>query len=347
MSTPTPEQVLSQIQQQLLQYQQVMTQQQQQIEQLTAYMRSTENKQPEPQNQYHPKLIPTKPDTFTGQRSTCTPADVWLASLERFFKAASGGATLSDEWKIDFATAQFREIASIWWEGYIQRQQQEPTGAGISITTTNTVMSWDKFKTDFVQHFLPVATKEAARLYLHKITQRNNVSGYCEDFNKHLIQIGTNGMTEADQLILFKKGINNQIAQILTIQNPKTLQEAQLLAVKLEIENPHLRTAPRKNSNNTNSYRPHQPQQAQQGIGATPMELGRIQNESGQETTEDPGEYEGQEQTLNVMQKKNRLSPEQVEEYKRTGKCFNCGKNGHLSRNCPSRVKPQVQGSKK
>jgi hypothetical protein len=334
----TPEQALAQIQQQLLQYQQHMTQQQNQIEQLTAYVRAAEAKQPENTNTHtstlHPKLIPTKPDTYTGQRST--PADVWLAALERFFKAAAGGAILDDEWKIDFATAQFRDTASTWWEGYIQRQQQQTTGIGVVVTTK---LTWERFKFDFLQHFLPVATKEAARLYLHKITQRSNVSGYCEDFNKHLIQIGTNGMTEADQLILFKKGINSQIAQILTIQNPKTLHEAQLLAVKLEMENPHLRTH-RKNFNN--NYNQHNRQQQHNPTpshtASTPMELGRIQDRSEKEEGSDD---ENVHQNVNAMGR--RLTPEQVEEYKKQGKCFTCGKFGHLSRNCSSRIKPQAQ----
>lgn len=75
------------------------------------------------------------------------------------------------------------------------------------------------------------------------------------------------------------------------------------------------------------------------------MELGRMQNKA--EDSESTGEQENadeeEEQTVNAMQRRNRLSPEQVEEYKRMGKCFSCGKHGHLSRHCPNRIKPQAQ----
>src|SRR6185312_5148986 len=212
---------------------------------------------------HHFRLAPTKPDTFNGHRST--PADVWLVNLERYFLAASGGAALSDEFKINFATAQLRESAATWWTQY---QQQHPQGNP----------PWTMFKDEFLKHFLPVASKESARAYLHKIKQRASVPGYCDDFNRHVILLGPTDMTEADKLFLFKQGLNAALAQMLIIRDPKTLQEAQLMAVKMAAENPQLQKAHfdpnKKNFKHNNYYRSYNTSQGTGATLTTAMELG-------------------------------------------------------------------------
>jgi UTP-glucose-1-phosphate uridylyltransferase len=69
------------------------------------------------------------------------------------------------------------------------------------------------------------------------------------------------------------------------------------------------------------------------------MELGRIHDEAGEQ--EDGSEEEEEQQNLNALNR--RLTPQEVEEYKKAGKCFICGKFGHISRNCSQRIKPQAQ----
>jgi hypothetical protein len=331
------EQLVNQLQQQILQQQQIMTQQQQQIENITKFIKTEQ----EQKNQSQPTLIqtatpkhltPSKPDTFSGHRRT--PADVWLFGLEQYFTAASG-TSLTDEFKINFTAAQFREAAATWWRR--QQQQQQQTNIGIQEpTTTNstTTTSWKIFKENFLKQFLPVATKDSARATLHNLKQRNNVSGYCDEFNNTLIRLDNNDMSEADQLFLFKKGLNREMSQMILLLQPKTLSEAMAMAVRLEAENPH------RSTNNTqryghNHYYNKQSHPPTAHTTSTPMELGRIQDNNEDESNGDS------EQSLNALNR--RLTPSEVEEYKKQGKCFACGKFGHLSRNCPSRTKPQAQ----
>jgi thiol:disulfide interchange protein len=156
-------------------------------------------------------------------------------------------------------------------------------------------------------------------------------------------------MSEDDQLFLFKKGLNRDMQQYLLLVRPKTLAEAQALAVRFEAENPY------KHTNNYNGHKQDQQtytrqpfSQSSSSSSSTPMELGRIQQQEQESTNDENTEEEQAYQQLNAMNKK--LTPEETEEYKRQGKCFRCGKQGHISRNCPTRnnqnTRPQAQGKK-
>lgn len=343
------QQLMTQHQQGMAQQQLIIAQQQQQIEQLTRQQTDpTENK-----TVMHmlPKIAPTKPDTYSGKSTTRgTPADVWLFGLEQYFKAT--GVALNDEFKINFAAAQLRDTAATWWRRQTQRTYtQSNTGAGISLTSTHPdpPTTWKDFKERFLKHFLPIATKDSARADLHNIRQRNSVAGYCEAFNTILIRLEQEDMSEEDQLFLFKKGLNKDMQKYLLLVRPKTLTEAQALVVRYEAENPF------KNTQQYSTYKNNQQTYTrQQGTyssssqqGPTPMELGRLQQN--EHTSDDEGTDDDEETEESVSALNRRLTPEEIEEYKRQGKCFKCGRHGHLSRNCPTRntsntgTRPQAQ----
>lgn len=336
----TPEQQLAQLHQMFQQQQQHMAQQQTQIEQLTAALRDKpEKKETDFISGSYKQLMPAKPDTYSGQRRI--PADGWLFNLEQYFRA-TGGSSLSDEFKIHFAAAQFREAAANWWR---RQQQHASTGIGIQESGDNNTTSWKAFKETFLKQFLPVSTKDTARAILHNLKQRSNVAGYCDEFNKILIQLDSNDMSEADQLYLFKKGLNKDMAQMLLLMQPKTLPEAMMMVVKFEAENPQRNTHRGAGGywGGTHNNNNRQQNTQQHTSSSTPMELGRMQ--SNNDTVGEPGDEsdgETEEQSVNAMGR--RLTPEEVEEYKKRGKCFTCGKFGHLSRNCPTKgIKPQAQ----
>lgn len=343
----TPEQQLAQLQQMFQQQQQHMSQQQKQIEQLTAILtEKTERKNTDLTFGSYKQLMPAKPDTYSGQRRIA--ADGWIFNLEQYFRA-TGGSTLSDGFKINFAAAHFRDAAATWW----RRQQQQisiSTEIGIqeSLTGDNNTTSWKAFKETFLRQFLPVSTKDTARAILHNLKQRSNVAGYCDEFNKVLIQLDSNDMSEGDQIYLFKKGLNKDMAQMLLLTQPKTLPEAMMMVVKFEAENPHRNTHRGAGGywGGTHTNNNKQQSTQQHTSSSTPMELGRMQNSN--DTERESGDESGgetEEQSVNAMGR--RLTPEEVEEYKKRGKCFTCGKFGHLSRNCPTKgIKPQAQQKK-
>lgn len=286
------------------------------------------------------EVTPAKPDTYSGSRRSSP--DVWLFGLESFFKATN---ISSHEQRVNFAAAQLREAAATWWKRASVLEEAPQT--------------WEEFKAQFLRQFMPVASKETARATLHAMKQRNTVAGYCDAFTNALLQLEDGDMSQEDQLFLFRRGLNKEVALQLNLIRPKTLSEAMSTAVLIEQEN---RNYQRISGGGNSSWNKGFGTAARNGSGyagggrsngSAPMELGNLNHEEqgvpGHDRDTDDDNEEGQ--TLNALGNAGRrtnLSPEQVKDYMKRGICFTCAKAGHLSRHCPTRPRPQAQqGSKK
>jgi hypothetical protein len=354
-SPGSPEQALLQLQQQFLQARQEQMQQQQQLQQLMAANQrlqerlvATETKTSEPlhavvSSALAKTIAPAKPDTFNGTASRRTPADVWLFGLETFFTATQ---IQHPEQRISFAAAQLRDSAATWWRKMLHDKVE--------------INTWQQFKDAFVKQFIPVASKDTARSTLHEMKQdRRSIVSYCDAFTQSLLQLESGDMSAEDQLFLFKRGLNKDIAAHLAIMRPKTLEEAMSLAQQVEIET---RNNARMNDHHSGMNRqrqfPFRPFRNGNGNGnhgssSSPMELSQvgIQDQDNYDNrSDDNGSNDREEGTVNAMSSHpprsgRRLSPEQVKEFMRRGVCFTCEKASHVSRFCPNRNsnKPQAQ----
>jgi hypothetical protein len=331
-------------------------QQQQQLQQLMAInqqlqerLAATETKAPEPIPSVVSKAItPAKPDTFSGTVSRRTPADVWLFGLETFFTATH---IQHPEQRISFAAAQLRDSAATWWRKMLHDKTE--------------INTWQQFKDAFIKQFIPVATKETARSTLHGMKQdRRTAASYCDVFTQTLLQLESGEMSAEDQLFLFKRGLNKDIAAHLAIMRPKTLEEAMSLAQQVEIEMRHNSRMNEHHGSGMNRGRmfPFRPFGHQHSSNhhntSSPMELSQagIQDHDAYDIRSDNNSSSSnEEETVNALSSNQqrsgrRLSPEQVKEFMRRGICFTCEKPGHVSRFCPNRhnnsnnsSKPQVQ----
>ena len=334
----TPEQAYNHLAQQVQEQQQRMNQlvaANQQLQQQLLYLQ--EQKMPtdatsSPSSSLHsltsgsrPSASPSKPDTYDGSRRA--QADIWIFSLEQYFKATG---VHDDQQQINYAAAQLRSSAATWWRRYSQAQ---------------TPATFAEFKSIFIKQFIPVASKETARATLHAMKQRNKAAGYCDAFTNCLLQLDSDDVSPADQLFLFKRGLHRDIAQQLHIMRPKTLEEAMSMAVQIEMENRNFSRGLREDTSRHGNYRP----MVNGGNhGAAPMELGQMQQDSTihshersnpvAATQEEYSTDDEEQQFVHAMMGAGkRLSPEQVKDYMRRGICFTCAKPGHLSRYCPTR----------
>lgn len=180
-------------------------------------------------------LKPSKPPKFHGDRRT--NAEVWLLELENYFTITRAN---NDSERISFAVSQFRDLAVVWWKHTLQQnnQQEQPD--------LQLVTNWDKFKKTLLATYQPVEATETARAALYRLKQTGAVAAYCDMFLRHLNNV--NDMNVADQIFLFKQGLQHYIAK--DVKHPKTLAEAISYAQRADIEGRAYRTMDSRSRNN-------------------------------------------------------------------------------------------------
>jgi hypothetical protein len=154
-------------------------------------------------------------------------------------------------------------------------------------------------------------------LSLEKLTQTNSVAEYAFEFQKNLLQI--KGMDTKTILFKFVNGLQSAIKAQVMLRNPKTLTEAIEAATVVDqtlfASYYNKVNTFNKNSNNNNKgkFPPRPPSQptTSESTQSAPMEIN----------------------TMNPWLKK--LTPQEKQQLKKEGKCFQCRQPGHLFFNCP------------
>jgi hypothetical protein len=291
----------------------------------------------------------SKPPTFNGDRKI--NAEVWLLELENYFTITN---VTNESQRIAFAVSQFRDAAVVWWK-YCMLQNKE---------NNLLLVNWEVFKTTLLNNYQPVEKAETARAALHKLKHIGSVAGYCDYFLRLINNV--EDMNPADQLFLFKHGLQSNIAREVNIQHPKTLAEAMSFAQRAEIEQvSYARNSSSNSGTNYNrGYRSVNNDRSSAGVnsynvpssGSVPMEVSNMQWKDEHQYSGDEyyGDFNEQMHSVNNIQRYSNpprfnnnvyvpgLTKEQIENYKRTGSCFNCGTPGHMKHQCP---KLNVQGN--
>lgn len=209
---------VQQLQQQLIATQQQLHQlKQDTINELKTNNNNTNNHN---SNDLNKVLKPSKPPTFHGDRRS--NAEVWLLELENYFTVIN---VMDGGQRIAFAVSQLRDLAVVWWKQAIQQAEQNP-----EIKT-----NWETFKKLLLDNYLPVSAAETSRAALYRLKQQGSVAAYCDIFLRHLNNV--DDMNLADQMFLFKQGLQTYIAKEVNQKGPKTLAECMSFAQRAEIEN--------------------------------------------------------------------------------------------------------------
>lgn len=285
------------------------------------------------QQQQQVVLKPIKPDTFKGVSAL---AQNWLYELEQFFRASM--INNNDEQKINYATSCLRGTASVWWRSTEKAKADASTP----------IITWAQWTEAFLNHFQPKKASEIARERIYSLHQGSSVTSYMELFNSNLLHISD--MSDTDKQFQFLRGLHPDIYHDVRIQHPKTLLEAQNLALKAELDS-RSRTAwfrryrGGNGGKNNGGYNHGNRPAAGNGGGnssgnssSVPMDLGQLNDEDEEDVNDDVDQEEkyGEQEELSALFTKIKpLDEREKQRCMANGLCFRCRQSGHRSKDCP------------
>lgn len=246
---------------------------------------------------------PMKPNTFSGSHTRSSRVDgdqprvdLWIFEMEQYFEAT----VMPEDKYVAFATSFLRGPAATWWHSHVLTA----ANSGGQIRRINV---WAEFRQEIYGQFKPVNAEKIARDRLYHLRQHKSVLDYIYQFNLCCLDIP--GITEAEKLDKFKRGLKPQVQRDIEIEDPQTLDEAMIKAQRLD----------------SIYFRVQQKGRNFHRDQAIPMEL---------DVVESGGDRRNKGQM--TYQEKQRCTKERL--------CFNCKQSGHLSRNCPQRKPKQGKG---
>jgi len=282
------------------------------------------------QQQSSGAIRPPKPDTFDGRQ-----CETFIYSLEKLF--AYHGEQDSER-KVALAVTFLRGSALRWY----RCAERQDTNGGLR--------NWNNFTHEMKLFFLASNTETVIRNKLANLKQLGSVNKYNDLYNALIIEIvGMDATTKRDMYI---RGLKSTIQLHVALKDPKSLEEAQRLALDIDgilsetgfsqakrdgngnINNNNMKNGNKKNSNRYNNrFNNRYNQSSAQSV---PMDLSQAQNEYNQDEYDD--EDEATVSSAQSNYKGNRkMSTEQQRQLMREGRCFGCGETGHLVKDCPQR----------
>ncbi|KIL67434.1 hypothetical protein M378DRAFT_9632, partial [Amanita muscaria Koide BX008] len=242
------------------------------------------------------------PEDFTGVRSKCSG---FLASIRAYFSFYPNQFA-SDAQKITLALMCCKGAASTWRDSEFAKFDTDPG-------------TWNEFRTRFINQWEEVSAMASAMIKIQKLElgKKYNMTQLISRFDE-LIPYCKIQDNEPMKIHFFTQCFPDNIKTHIFLKNPATYDDARKYATEFGLAYDRIDA--------DNGKRPR---------------YGTAGNDNYNRQQRDPNamyfDAINFEEGTNIRFTK--LSPSQVEDYKKQGKCFNCGQKGHMSRMCPTKKK--------
>jgi hypothetical protein len=253
-----------------------------------------------PDSSRNPKV--EDPELFYGQRSKLR---AFVTQCELKFNCELNLFD-TDAKKVHYASSRCRGDAWAWVEPSLK--------GGISTYTT-----WEGLKTALIKAFGEADSREVARRKLKGLKQASrSASAYWAEFQRITADLDYNDATYIDH---FHDGLHIDVQRQLALmdERPSTLVDFANKAIALDNRLYNFRTLRPRNEP---QFWDHQAQRQ-------PTPQPQAANEY---RLPDPDPME-----LDATRRFRYSGPIDMDKRKKNGSCFNCGRMGHYSANCPSR----------
>lgn len=270
------------------------------------------------------KLAPPQP--FEGRVNSNVLT--WLVSMESYLYGCS---TPRERWPV-VASTYLKSTALDWYHGYFR--------------SNHGTITWDGFRAALLARFRPVDSDRIGRGQLMELRMRSSDKGrgilqYVDRFNQ-LVNLVTD-ITDKEKFAYFNQGLTPELQRLLIpLTHINTVEEAISMVVRYEMLNvsqdstktlQHNRpiAGQRYTAPPSSAWSTQRSSTFSTAGTSAPMDLGALS--AGAQQDDGQAEPDPAEQLLAV--RSERLTPEQMEQHRRRGLCFNCHQQGHLSRQCP------------
>jgi Ty3 transposon capsid-like protein len=180
---------------------------------------------------------------------------------------------------------------------YLVATQFLASGPLTWVQTLSEVNTWEQLKKQLTSYYRPLHQELRARDALHLLRQRGSVDDYAKSFNNLIIKVP--GMTLEENLYISIKGFKTNIQISVAMQDPTTVEQAKILAASADgILSQQRRSPPSGPFVSHGSPFIARPE---------PMEIGA------------------------VVQRRNRLDPDEFKRRRAGRLCYACGKAGHCA----------------
>ena len=282
-------------------------------------------------------LKPPKIETFKGTRGREAREFMSKCELYCTFQNSramvKGKRPLLDRQKCMYTLMLCTEEAYNWARPYIFAANAVVPGDDY-FEYGQILDAWEKFKKRFLRQFSALDEDRLAEGEISRLTAvGKSVADYANKFRDLATRINWN---DEAKIAAFRKGLPMGVKEVMSssIKVPTGFEQFVNWVVRIGKQKEELRKESRNNASNTSGQKFNNRGNFNNFRGGGRRNWnnrGNFNRNNSAAGSSNPSGENNNKGGDSANWRNNRLTPQQINEYRRAGKCFKCGKTGHIS----------------